>query len=131
MAGTRSVPGRVLSTLQGYGSAAVTAGQVLSEHVLAHDARLGGVAAYASTAGTGLGDTVLDVLKNGTSIWAATGDRPTLAATSTGAFANAAPSHRAAQAGDLLTLKVASISSTGHARVALAIALEDPGGGRP
>lgn len=126
MPGTTSTTERVLATLNGYGLAAVTGTQYLTEWVAPFTCRLGGVRAYATTAGTGAGNTVLDVLVNGTSVWTTAGNRPTLAATSTGEFANTSPDGRAIQKGDRVALQVASISSTGHARLALSVALERP-----
>ena len=114
----------------GYSVAAVTAGQTLLEFAVPFPCRLGGIVGRGETAGTGAGNTVLDVLKNGTSIWDVSGSKPTLAATSTGEFASALPSTRGMMpltpAMDRLTLKVLSISSTGHARLSLAVALETP-----
>lgn len=126
MAGTRSESARVLGTLNGYSVAAVSAAQYLLEWVAPFACRVGGVQAYATTAGTGVGNTVLDVLKDGSSIYTTAANRPTLAATSTGAFASSAPDARAVQAGDRIALQVSSISSTGHARLAFSVALERP-----
>lgn len=113
--------------IDGYSNAAVTAGQFFVEKVVTSVGRIGGIQANAATAGTGVGNTVLDVLLNGTSIWTVSGDRPTLAAASTGAFASKPPATRLAiKPGDILALKVASISTTGHARLSLSVALEKP-----
>jgi hypothetical protein len=82
---------------------------------------------YGATAGTGAGTTVVDLLKNGVSVWSAPASRPTLAATSTGEFASTRPNRGAAcNPGDRLSWQVAAISSTGHARLACAAALEAP-----
>lgn len=126
MPGTRSDPHRVLALLSAYSSAAVTAGLNVEEFVVPFPCRLGGIQATAVTAGTGAGNTVLDILNGGTSVYVTTANRPTLAATSTGAFACSAPEKRAVQVGDRLTLQAASISSTGHARLAFTVALEAP-----
>jgi hypothetical protein len=81
---------------------------------------------YAVTAGTGGANTVVDVLVNGTSIWATAGNKPTLLATSTGEFANAVgdPNKTGVRPGDRISIQVASISSTGHARLSATVALE-------
>lgn len=113
--------------LNGFSGAtgATTASQVLAEMVFPWDAgRIGGIDANAVTAGTGAGNTVLDVLINGTSIWSNTADRPTLAATSTGRFTMAAANSRGLRYGDRVTITVASVSTTGHARVAASVGLE-------
>lgn len=122
--GTFSPVEHVLGLVAGYGSGAVAAGQVLAQAVLPCDACLGGVQAWAATAGTGVGSTVLDVLVDGASVYAAA--KPTLAATATGAFASGRPSRRALPAGALLSLIVLSVSSTGHAKLAVTVAIERP-----
>ncbi len=134
VAGTTSEAGRVIGCIDassaglfnGAIGGAVLADQVLRDAVLPFNCRLGGVRARAETAGSGAGTTVLDILKNGTSVWHATGDRPTLAAGATGAFTNQAPDVRHCVAGDRLSITVASVSTTGHARVSCSIALEEP-----
>lgn len=127
--GTHSGSGAVFSTLYGYASSAVSAGQYLAEYIAVCPGQFGAIKAYAYTAGTGGGNTVLDILKNGTSIYSASGNKPTLAATSTGQFANAAISTTRFQAGDVIALQVLSISTTGHARLMMTLGLQDSGNG--
>lgn len=124
MPGTRSNAFPVHDVVKGYSAAAVTTALTLTEYVAVFPGRIGAIKAYAVTAGTGGGNGVMDVLLNGVSIWTTAGNRPTLAATSTGEFANTAPDTRSFQPGDRLLLQAASISSTGHARVMLSVALE-------
>lgn len=124
MPGTRSNANPVRTVLVGYSSAAVTASQNLLEHVVLFPARIGAIKAYAETAGTGGGNTVLDVTINGTTAFTTAGNKPTLAATSTGEFANVNPEVRGLMPGDRVRLMVASISTTGHARLNLSVALE-------
>lgn len=127
MPGTRAQAKDIVDTVQGYSSAAVTAAQVLFEYVAPMFGRISGIKFLAVTAGTGGGNTVGDVLLNGTSIWAVnTAGKPTLAATSTGEFTNSVPDpgSRAIRPGDRLTLQVASISSTGHARLMCTVGIE-------
>jgi hypothetical protein len=88
--------------------------------------KIGGIQAYARTAGTGVGNTVLDIFVNGVSIWNRSGDRPTLAATSTGAFVLQAPVNLTVQIGDRIDIQVASISSSGHAQLSALLTLEAP-----
>ena len=130
MAGSRSDSKRVCGFVVGYSNAAVTAGQVLIEATIPCGARIGGIVGTARTAGVGAGNTVLDVLRNNTSIWSTAGNRPTLASASTGDFASTVPEVRSMQAAtapfDYLILKVISIpATTGHARVSLTVALEE------
>lgn len=105
---------------------AVVANQVLAEMVFPwHSGRIGGAEFYAVTAGTGGGNTVLDILLNGTSIFAAAGDKPTLlAVTAAAAFAMNPPSVRALKFGDRITVIALTVSTTGHARVSGSVALE-------
>lgn len=122
--GTYSDASSVLAVVSGYSVAAVTAAQYLVELQLPFACRVGGIQARAATAGTGAGSTVLDVLINGTSIWTVAASRPTLLAASTGSFASLRAPSNSLKRGDVLSLQVASISSTGHARLALTLALE-------
>jgi len=127
MPGTRAQARNVVDNVCGYSSAAVTAGQVLSEYVSTVFGRITGVKFLAVTAGSGAGNTVGDVLKNGTSIWATAGNRPTLLGTSTGEFNNAVgdAGSVAIRPGDRITLQVNSIpASTGHARVMATASIE-------
>lgn len=126
MPGTRAQAKNVCDTVQGYSSSAVTAAQILFEYVAPIFGRINGIKFYAVTAGTGGGNTVADVLLNGTSVWANAANRPTLAALSTGEFANAIadPNSRAVRPGDRLTLQVNSVSTTGHARLMATVAIE-------
>lgn len=125
MAGTSAKAHAVRQVLTAYSSAAVTAA-TLTEYVMTFKGRIVGVRADAETAGGGAGDTVLDITVNGTSIWSVAANKPTLAAASTGAFANLIPiaTVRNVKAGDLVILKVASISDAGHARLSLSAAVE-------
>ena len=120
MPGPRANAQAIAQNIQGYSSTAVTAGQNLTEGVSVVFGRITAVKFYGATAGTGGANTVGDVLVNGTSIWAVAANKPTLLATSTGEFTNSLgdPIRSAVKPGDLITLQVASISSTGQARVA-------------
>lgn len=122
MPGTRSNAFPVHDIVTFYSLAAVTA-TTYYEQVMVFPGRIGAIKAYAATAGTGGGNGVIDVLLNGTSIWTTAGNRPTLAATSTGEFANTAPDTRGFQPGDRITIS-GTISSTGHARLSISVALE-------
>jgi hypothetical protein len=127
MPGTRAQAKNIIDTIAGYSNAAVTANQVLQEWVAIAFGRLTGIKFYAVTAGSGAGNTVADVLINGTSVWAAAGSKPTLLGTATGEFANAVPdpNNRSVRPGDRITLQVNSIpATTGHARVMATVALE-------
>ena len=126
MPGTRIQAKNVADSFQGYSSAAVSAALVLTECVCVSFGRITGIKFLVVTAGTGGGNTVGDVLLNGTSIWAVnTAGKPTLAATSTGEFANSLPDPGSSgvRPGDRITIQIASISSTGHARLMANVAI--------
>lgn len=127
MPGTRAQAKNVIDNVCGYSSAAVTAAQVLQEVVVTTSARLTGIKFLAVTAGSGAGNTVGDVLINGTSVWASAANKPTLASASTGEFNNAVPdpNTRAVRPGDRITLQINTIpATTGHARVMATVSLE-------
>lgn len=125
MPGTRSNANPVRHVVSGYSNAAVTANQYLTEFVAPFTCRIGAVKVEATTAGTGAGDTVVDVLINGTTAYTTAANKPTLLGTSTGEFANTAPDVRGVQAGDMVAIQVASIpATTGHARLCASVCLE-------
>jgi len=127
MPGTRAPGKSVADVLVGGSNAAVTAAQNLlfaPALIAPFNGRVGAVKVYANTAGTGGGNTVVDVLVNGTSIWSVAAAKPTLLATATGEFANAIGDRGSFRAGDRVTVTVASISSTGHAALSVAVALQ-------
>jgi hypothetical protein len=126
MPGTRTQAKNVADTFQGYSNAAVTAAQILYECVLLSFGRISGIKFFAVTAGTGAGNTVGDVLLNGTSIWSNAANKPTLLATSTGEFTNSVPDpgSRGVRPGDRITIQIASVSTTGHARLMANVGIE-------
>ena len=125
MAGTKTNSYAVRHVLHGMSTSAVTANQRLVEFVAPFSCRIGAVKAYAFTAATGAGNTVIDVQINGTSVYTTTANRPTLATASTGEFTNTNPDVRGVQAGDVVAIQVLSIpATTGHARVTASVALE-------
>lgn len=124
MPGFKTNANPIRQVVVGYANAAVTASQFLTEFVAPAPMRIGAVVAYAGTAGTGGASTVVDVLKNGVSVYATATDRPTLLAVSTGEFNNPAPTTKSIAAGDRIAIQVATISSTGHARLGVSVALE-------
>lgn len=115
----------IIDSAIGYSSGAVTAAQILTEYVAPCYGRISEVMANAVTAGTGGGNTVLDVQINGSSIWTTAANKPTLAATSTGNFAAARADLGGVHPGDRVTLLVSSISSTGQARLMMTVPILD------
>lgn len=126
MPGTNSNAYPARAVVSGYNNAAVTANLYLREWVCPFNAaRIGAIKANGGAAGAGAGNTVIDILKNGTTIFAATADRPTLATASTGEFTNISPSTRALQKGDVLAIQVVTIpATTGHTRVSCSVVVE-------
>lgn len=125
--GSFSLPIRVIGLITGYNNAAVTDELYLLETQLPCECRLGGIQVGAATAGSGTGSTIIDVFINGTSVWANSSNRPTLAAASTGAFTSTRVTNRALRVGDVLVVQVKEIpTSTGHARLRWCIAIERP-----
>ena len=126
-AGTNSPPEQVIGVLNGYNNAAVTASLYLEEATIPMDCIIGGIRAYAETAGSGSGNTVLDVLKNGSTIWRTAANKPTLLGTDTGNFDSTDPDITVINEGDRIALQVSSIpATTGHARVFMTVCLERP-----
>jgi len=124
-AGTYSNPQFVIGVISGDSVSAVTASQFLRLWISPFDCQLGGIQADARTVGVGTGNTVLDVLVNGSSIWTTAANRPTLAVASTGPFTLSPPYATPIKRGDRVALQVASIpTTTGHALVSFVISLE-------
>lgn len=80
-------------------------------------------AVVGSAASSGAGATVLDLRKNGASMYHASSARPTIAAGATGKFTLAPPSDRAVGQFDVLSLLV--LTAGGHGTVVATAALED------
>ena len=124
MPGTRTNTNPVRMVLHGYNAAAVTAALSLGKFLIPSRMKILNVMGKAGTAGAGAGNTVLDIKRNGTSIYTTTANRPTLAAAATtGEFANQNPNIRTLVAGDVIELLVLSVSDTGHADVTMSVAL--------
>jgi hypothetical protein len=113
----------VVDTVTGYSNAAVAAAQILNEYVVVVFGRITGIKFYAATAGGGA--CVGDVLINGTSIWAAAGNKPTLAS-GAGEFTNSVgdPGKTGVRPGDRVTVQINTITTTGPARVSATVAIE-------
>jgi hypothetical protein len=77
-----------------------------------------------SAASSGAGATVLDVRKNGVSMYHGAALRPTIAAGAVGKFTLANPTDRALSQFDVLSLIV--LTAGGHGTVVATASLEDP-----
>jgi|SRR5262245_24825768 len=124
MPGTKSNGWAKPGTINAYFSAAMTAALYGTEWIAPFPGRIAAVKVNARTAGTGGGNTVMELFKNGTTMYSTAANRPTLAATSTGEFANTNPDVRSFVAGDVIALQCSTISSTGHAAVAYTVLVE-------
>lgn len=132
-AGTYSNPLAVIGFINGNTGSASTAtvGQVLVEFTAPCDCHIGGIQASALSAGTGAGNTVIEVrvftasVGSPVSIWPTAGNRPTLASASTGQFALAMPYNTVLRKDDTIQAYIAAIpASAGHANVNITITLE-------
>lgn len=130
-AGTYSDPNYIIGVVSGNSESVGIAGAVIANQYLTlwgpspFDCMIGGIQADARTAGSGAGNTVLDVLVNGTSIWTSSGNRPTLAAASTGPFTLSRPYATPIHRGDRIAIQVVTVPATsGHALVCCSVTLE-------
>lgn len=112
--------------ISGHNAAAVTAGLTLAREVMVFDGKITGFWAYGATAGSGAGNTVLDCMVNGRSIWSDFANAPYLLATDTAVFVAVPPSNglRDVKPGDLVQIRVVSVSTSGHARVSASATVE-------
>ena len=124
MPGTETNGWARAGTINAYFSAAMTAALYGTEWVAPFPGRIAAVNVNGRTAGTGGGNTVMELLKNGTTMYTTAANRPTLAATSTGAFANTNPDIRSFVPGDVIALQCSTVSSTGHAGVGYTVLVE-------
>ena len=125
MAGTTASAIAVRHVVNAHNVAAVTAGQTLARDVMSIRGRIIGVQVYGAVAGTGTGNTVLDVQVNGRSIWSHFDNAPYLLATATGVFTCVQPSPglRDVEPGDIVQIRLVSVSTSGHARLSAAAAV--------
>lgn len=122
MTGLEAAPSQVQGFLSGF-SASIAVNQVLASLVACAPARARVVRARAGVAGSS-GSTVIDLMRNGVSLYKNAANRPTLAAAATGDFKANVPDGQAISAGDLVQLVVAA--TAGHQQVTATAALEVP-----
>lgn len=124
MPGTKTNSNSVKTTIDGYSVAAITAAQILKHWVAPFAGRILAVMARTETAGAGAGTDVVDVLINGVTAYTTAGNKPTLLCASIGQFSNTNPDVRSFQAGDLLSIVVASVGAGGgHQQVYATVAI--------
>jgi archaellum component FlaG (FlaF/FlaG flagellin family) len=113
---------RITDVLTFYNDGAVTT-STRQSFVVPANARIVSIHGNAGQAGSGTGNTVIDVLVNGTSIFSGA-TKLQLAAASTGAMTVGAFNTRSLRPGDVVTVQVTGVPSTsGHGRVAVSVSL--------
>lgn len=114
--------------IQGFVSGGTTTAptneQVLAMMVAVMPARIRMVACATSGGSGGASPTIMDVRKNGLSVYASLAHRPTLPAGQTGVFVTYPPDNSSLRRGDVLTLVCAQAGV--NAPVAATVALEEP-----
>ena len=108
--------------MSGGSAVAPNAEQVLAIMCVAQPGRVRSV--IAATNGAGNQTCIIDLRKNGVSVWTDPAHRPSLAAGKAGLFTSYPPDRRALQTGDILTLVVAQ--SGNNANVAATAVIEYP-----
>lgn len=105
-----------------YIAAALTAATVKWEWIVPFNCRLRDVICDSETAGSGGTSDIIDVNRNGTTIYTTQANRPTLLVGDTGMFTEAGePEVTGFLAGDILSFDVDQIATTGSARFKIAI----------
>jgi hypothetical protein len=117
-------PLRIQGFLQGFALTAPTAEQVLGGMVACAPGQIRTVACASQAGAGGATATIIDVRKNGTSVYTNPANRPTLAAGQTGRFTSILPNRRDIKAGDIVTVVCAQAG--GHPSIFATVALEEP-----
>jgi hypothetical protein len=114
---------RIQGYLTGFAETSPNAGQTLAALVACAAGQIRTVACY-STGGTGSTPTIIDVRKNGVTVYTDPTHRPTLAGGQSGKFTSFIPNKRSFVNGDVLSLYC--VQAGGHAGVIATAALEEP-----
>jgi len=123
------IPARLAATsrhIQGFITGGTTANPTANQVLAYHCVCVPGViriviAAAVSTAAAT--PTIMDVRKNGTSVWTDPARRPTLPTGQSGVFTSYPPDNGSLVPGDLVTLVVVQ---AGNVDVAMTVAIEEP-----
>lgn len=112
----RLARGRASHIFEYYSNAALTTG-VKQEWIATFHGRIVDVIMDSETAGSGGTSDIVDIHKNGTTIYTTQANRPTLLVGNTGLFTEAGePEITTFVPGDILLLEVDQIATTGSAR---------------
>lgn len=108
-----------MKILEYYTNSAATSSTTVAkrEWMLGGYYRIVDLIANAETIATGPGNTILDVLLNGTSVFTAAADRLTLASSNTGKFTRGSIATTSIEPEDILELYVDAIPTTGAGRL--------------
>lgn len=113
-----------VDTLRFQNIAALTTGTSKAVFVITRPSRIIDVLIYSGTAGSGGSADIIDVTLNGTTIYTTQANRPTLAQGDTGMWTEASePEVTVLNAGDIITIDVDQVASTGSAVVSVNITL--------
>ena len=113
-----------LVILSHYSNAALTAATNKQEWIVPINGVIVDVVADSETANSGESTDIIDVNRNGTTIYTTQANRPILGAADTGLFVEAGePEVTAVRAGDILSYDVDQIATTGSARFKIAIVI--------
>lgn len=117
----RVARGPMLHVFNHYIAAALTTGNAKWEWVCPFYATIRDVICDSETAGSGGTSDIVDVNKNGTTIFTTQANRPTLVSGDTGMFTRGYPEVTSLQPGDILSFDLDQVASTGSARFKIAI----------
>jgi hypothetical protein len=112
------------SYLSGGGTGTPVANQVLAALVVCEPGQIRQVRCVTLPGSGGGTATIIDVRKNGASVWTNPANRPTLAAGVTGVFTTYPPNNRSLRPNDVLTLVCAQAGV--NAPVAATVVIEEP-----
>jgi hypothetical protein len=123
--GSRAFP--IRAVLEWYLNGALTTGSNKKEWIVPFFGRILDVICDSEVAGSGGVSDIIDIHLNGTTIYTTQARRPTLVVGDTGMFAEAAePEIRNLRPGDILSLDVDQIATTGSSRFKAAIVVGLP-----
>lgn len=113
--------GQGIHVFEHYSAGALTAATLKYEWIVPFNCSIIDVLADSEGANGGTDDDILDVNRNGTTIFGTQANRPTLTADDTGAFTVGKWSVTELRAGDVLSYDVDAVGATGSTRFKLAV----------
>ena len=117
----RIARGPQVITFSHYIAAALTTGAAKWEWICPFYATIRDVICDSETTGSGGTSDIVDVNKNGTTIYTTQDNRPTLLSGDTGMFTRGNPGVTALNPGDVLSFDIDQVASTGSARFKISI----------